>query len=173
MKIAECYLLGEIVKSHGLNGELVIFLDVDDPADYHDLKSIYIERDHQLVPFFVESLLLRGNKAITALEDIEDVKQAEQFIRQKVYLPLTDLPKLSEGQYYFHELLKCEVVEGKNSLGTVAQVLDVGSNQLIAVVNETGRELLIPLHDDIVKHLDRTNKEITVELPDGLLDLYS
>ena len=173
MNIADCYLLGEITKSHGLNGEVVLLLDVDNPNDYLDLELIYVERDHQLIPFFVESLLLRGSKAILGIEDIDSIEETEGLMQRKVYLPLAQLPELPDGKYYFHDLIGCTVVDDSGEIGQVSQILDIGNNELMSVLDANEKEILIPIQDDIIRYVDRKNKRVTVQLPDGLLELYA
>ena len=62
--------------------------------------------------------------------------------------------------------------EKENSLGTVKEIIDLSGNQLLTVVNGA-QEILIPMKDEIMKKVDIKSKKIEVELPDGLLDLYT
>lgn len=172
MVFDECYQLGSIVKTHGLNGKLVFFLDVDCPGSYRGLQSVFIGINGKLVPFVVKSFHLQGEKAIVALEEIEDLDSAKPLVGNPVYLPLSRLPKLKKGQYYFHQLYGFEVLEGEDKIGEVTGVVQLPNNNLLSV-NRKGREILVPLTDEIVKKVDLDKKKIFAELPEGLLEVFT
>ena len=172
MRIEDCYQLGNITKPHGLKGELNIFIDADDPSVYQNLESVFVEVHQKLVPFFVESLSLKGNKAIIAFEDVLTFEQAESMRGCALYLPLSALPELNEGQFYFHEIVGFTVVDTvQGQLGTVKQVYASGRQDLLEMSYQ-GLEILIPISDEIVSRVDRSQKQVHVQLPDGLLDVY-
>lgn len=171
MGFDDCYQLGNVVESHGLRGELVFYLDVDDPSGYMELESVFIDIKGKLVPFFIESFRLQGNRAIVSLEDIENLESASQLISKNIYLPLNKLPKLTDGKYYYHELIGFVVYNGDNLLGTVKEVFQIPANHLLGV-DYNGKEILIPIEDQIVLKVDTTFQKILTDLPDGLLDVY-
>ena len=172
MRQDDCYQLGEVIKTHGLNGEVSISLEVDFPNKYQNLESVFLEQQGKLVPFFIDSIQINGNKALVGFEDVDNIDHAKELIKAKLYLPLSSLPKLSKGQYYFHDLVQCEVFEGSKRLGIVKEVIDLNGNQLLAIDSD-GKEILIPLKDEILKHVDVDTKRIEAVLPEGLLDIYN
>jgi len=171
MGFDECYQLGNVVKTHGLRGELVFFLDVDFPEAYEEMESVFVDLNGKLVPFFIESFLLQGDKAIVALEEVESIDDAKPFVGKDLYLPLSKLPKLPKGQFYFHQLPGLEVFDGENLLGTVKEVYQMPNNNLLAI-DHKGTEVLIPISDEIVHTVDIDNGKILTNLPEGLLDVY-
>ena len=172
MGFDDCYELGNVIKTHGLNGEISILLDVDDPSQYTELESVFVDINEKLVPFFVESIhLQKENKALLALEDVEDIDSAKELVGRKLFLPLTFLPKLSSGQYYFHELTGFEVHDGDTFIGIVATIYELPQNNLLAIDHD-GIEILVPLSDGIIQSVDLNSKKIIKNLPDGLIDVY-
>ena len=171
MLLDDCYQLGEVIKTHGLHGEVSISLDVDFPEDYKKLESVFLQREGKLVPFFVSTIQVNGDKALVQFEDIDSVDDAKLLVKSKIFLPLTLLPKLPKGEFYFHDLIGCEVFENTNLIGVVKDVYE-GANELMAVYSDN-KEILIPLTDDVLKEVDIEGKKVDVVLPDGLLDLYS
>ncbi|WP_424962150.1 ribosome maturation factor RimM [Ekhidna sp.] len=172
MKQTDCYQLGEVIKTHGLKGEVSILLDVDFPDEYQNLESVFLEQSGKLVPFFIDTIQINGKKALVQFEDIQSLDDAKELIKSKLFLSLSSLPKLEQGQYYFHELIGCNVYEGHTQLGEIAQIIDLNGNQLISVDNK-GKEILIPLKDELLITVDIENKKVVVNLPDGLLDIYN
>lgn len=171
MRQDDCYQLGEVIKTHGLNGEVSISLEVDFPDEYQDLESVFLEQSGKLVPFFIDTIQINHNKALVKFEEIDSLDQAKELVKSKLYLPLSLLPDMEEGQYYFHDLAGCEVFEGNQPIGTAKEVIDLNGNQLLSV-DAQGKEVLIPLKDEILLSVDIKARKINVKLPEGLLDLY-
>jgi len=168
----DCYELGKVVKTHGLKGELSIFLDVDVPEEYEELASLLVERDGQLVPYFVESLNLQGQRGIVKLEEVGDINAASELVGCTLWMTLDNLPELEEDQFYYHEIVGYSVIdEATGPLGPVAGVATLPHQDLL-VVDHLGHEVLIPINDDIVLGHDAEAKTLTVRLPEGLLDVY-
>jgi 16S rRNA processing protein RimM len=171
MGFEECYQLGNVIKTHGLKGEVAILIDADIPENYKNLESVFIEINGKLVPFFIESLNLQGDKAIVKFEEIENIDDAMPLVSSNLFLPLKSLPKLAKGKYYFHELPGLSVFEGETLIGTVTGVVDMPNGDLLTVDHD-GTEMLIPLMDEIVTLVDVSAKRVEVTLPPGLLELY-
>lgn len=170
MNFDDHYQLGYVVKSHGLNGEITIFLDVEDPGYYRGLDLLFLLKGGQLIPHFLESFKVTGDKAMVKIEDYDSRDKADQLIGASVYLPLKYLPELEKDEYYLHQLLGFDIWQGKELLGKVEQFYDLGSQTLLSTTFK-GKEIMIPTHQDILKEVDLSNARIEVILPDGLLDL--
>lgn len=170
---SECYRLGTISKLFSYKGEVSIFLDVDDPEEYNFLESVFVEYDNKLIPFFLERIQIRKNgTAVVKFEDIDSEKQAQTILKCGLYLPLESLPELENNEFYFHEIEGFKVIDQiHGEIGYVNQVLDLSNNPLIEI-NSNGIEILIPKQDQFIIKIDREKKELTVNCPEGLLDMY-
>jgi 16S rRNA processing protein RimM len=172
MKVDDCYQLGYVIKPHGLKGELMIYLDVDFPEDYENLESLMLLQKHQLIPFFVEHISLQpGSKAIVKLDEISTRESAEALMATEIYLPLSTLPDLDDDQFYFHEVVGYQMMQGGNLVGTITAVIDSGP-QLLFEVAVDDFEILVPIVDEIIIEVDNDAKQVEVLLPDGLIDIY-
>lgn len=172
MRQDDCYQLGEVIKTHGLNGEVGISLDVDFPDEYQNLESVFLEQQGKLVPFFIDTIQINKTKALVKFDDLDTLDDAKSIVKSKLFLPLNSLPELDDGQYYFHDLVDCEVFENETKLGIIKEVIDLNGNQLINI-DSNGKEILIPLKDEILTSVDTKAKRIRVKLPEGLLDIYN
>lgn len=172
MDIESCYQLGYVLKTHGVQGELTFVLDVDDPGVYAGLESVFIEINGKLVPFFIDNIQILKEKAIVRLEDISSVQKAQHLVGNALYLPLDNLPELEEDQFYYHQIVDYQVVDEKmGNLGKVSNVYEMPHQDLVAMQYQE-KEVLIPITDEIVTGIDHEKKELYVELPEGLLDIY-
>jgi len=172
MGIDECYQLGYVIKNHGLNGEVNVFLDVDLPEDYKNLESVFVEIDKKLVPFFIEQIVIKGKKAKVRFEDVDSLSAADELKGKSLYLPLENLPPLSEKQFYYHDVISyaiCDQQEGE--FGLVEDVITAAHQDLL-VIDVKGKEVLVPINDEIIDRVDHDQKKLHVNLPEGLLDIY-
>ncbi|ARK12001.1 ribosome maturation factor RimM [Fibrivirga algicola] len=169
----DCFQLGHITKTHGLNGEVVFFLDVDDPSEYEDLDSVLIEVRGELTPYFIESSSINRDRAIVALEDVDTLEEAKKLINCPIWLPLDNLEQITDpDRFYYHEIIGYRIVDKEEGpLGTVSSVMAMPTQDLIAM-DYRGQEMLIPINSAIVKTIDRAAKTLNVELPEGLLEVY-
>ncbi len=172
MRKEDCFELGFITKLHGVKGQLVLHLDVDYPDEYEELESVFLELKGNLVPFFIDDIRIQGNKAIVSFEDINSTDEAEAIKGSVAFLPLSCLPELEEGQFYFHQVLGFSVVENNQKLGTV-EFFNQGSAQTLMVFTHTsGKEVLVPVSESILLGADFEKQELYVNLPEGLLEIY-
>ena len=169
----DCFQLGHITKTHGLNGEVVFFLDVDDPDEYDDLESILIEVRGELLPYFIESMSINRDRAIVALEGVDTIDEGKKLINCPLWMPLDNLEEITDpDRFYYHEIIGYQIIdETDGPLGTVASVMTMATQDLIAM-DYKGQEMLIPINSAIVKTVDREAKTLNVALPDGLLAVY-
>jgi 16S rRNA processing protein RimM len=167
----ECYRLGNITKPFGIKGQMVFYLDVDSPDDYADLDSAFVEVKGALVPYFFKVDNINGNKAVVTFEDLTP-QEAQALAGHDLYLPLDLLPELTGNQFYFHEVTGFKVIDvEKGEIGIIQSIIEYPAQPLFSIMNGD-KEILIPVIDPIIKKVDREQRTITIEAPNGLIDLY-
>ncbi len=171
MGFDECFLLGQIVKTHALQGEVSAWLDVDDPGQYKNLESVFLDQNGKLVPFFISRLSISDKRAIISFDGVATLEDADTLIGADLYLPLSFLPALPEGKYYFHDLIGFDFFDGDKLIGKVSQIYELPTHTLVAVDHE-GKEILIPAEEQVLGKVDLKNKKIQANLPSGLVELY-
>jgi 16S rRNA processing protein RimM len=172
MAKTEYFELGYLAKPHGLKGALHVFMDVDDPYEYEDLDAVFVQQGNEMVPYFIVDLQIRDNLNLITLEGITSVDAAKELVGSKLHLPVSMLPKLKEDQFYYHEIVDYQVNDHNlGPLGIVKEVYSTGAQDVIIMIYQ-GVEVLIPLTDEIVPQVDKANKCVITQLPDGLLDVY-
>jgi 16S rRNA processing protein RimM len=167
------FYLGKIAKLHGYKGEVSLFLDVTNPADYNQLKRVFVDVDGVLIPFFIDQLKPK-NKGFIAVkfQDINEEIAAKKLLKKSIYLPEDELAELSDTSFYDHEISGFKVYDQiKGFIGIVDTVIDLTSNPLLRIEFNTN-EILVPIFDGLIKNVDRDKKELHIQAPDGLIDLY-
>jgi len=172
--LADCFNLGILTKPHGVQGEMLLFVDADEPERYRKLEGFFVERGDRLVPYFVETMRPHGKRYVVRLEGVDDFEAASQLAGLKVHLPLDQLPDLDNETFYFHEVLgwRCFDAETNQDLGAIDGVRDDGPYPLLMVQGNAGEEIIIPLPEHVSVKVDRAQRCLTVTLPPGLLELY-
>jgi len=172
MKKEDCFNLGIITKTFGKNGEVIFFLDVDYPESYNDLEMVFIEINQKLIPFFIETIKIKGNYATVKLEDISNPEKAQKFLKLNLFLPIDSLPDLPDEKFYFHEIIGFSVEdENHGNIGIINDILELPEQSLLQILFKE-KEILIPIVDEIVKSVDSDNKKVYINAPQGLIDLY-
>lgn len=173
MNKADCFHLGYVAKLHGYKGEVSLFLDVTNPQDYHGLDMVFIDMNDQLTPFFIEHSMVRNNGYLTVkFESIDTEEAAKRIVRRKVYLPAEILPELEGVHFYDHEVIGFKVIDVHfGEVGVLDMIIDNKVNPLLQI-DHNGTEVLIPLIEGLVQKVDRKKKELHVEAPEGLIELY-
>jgi 16S rRNA processing protein RimM len=173
MEKDDFFYFGKILSTHGNKGQLMVFLDVDEPAKYQNLESVYVDLDPERVPFFIESLEMRPKKkAVIRFEDVSTLGDAEPFSGRKLYLPVSMLPKLTGNRFYHHEVTGFRVIdETHGEIGTVESILEMPTQSLFQI-RFGKKEILIPVTDGIIIKVDRRNRLIRIKAPPGLISLY-
>ncbi len=168
----ECFNLGYIAKRIGNYGELAFVLDVDNPGSYQKLESVFVELNNTLVPFFIKKIQLRGNTAVVSIEGIDTIEKAEELIKSSLYLPLSFLPALKGKKFYFHEIVGYTVIDKTyGAIGFVEKILDF-PHQAIFQIKKGEHEILIPAKDEFITSINRDTRQIELNAPEGLIDIY-
>lgn len=173
MKVEDCFELGIISKLHSFKGEVILYIDSDEPEHYYDIDSVFLEINKQLVPFFIaKSSVHKGKQLRVRFEGVDNEEQAKLILKKNAFLPLTALPSLKDDQFYYHEIPGYVLHDQEDKkIGEVLDVIENPANVLLTVLYR-GNEALIPLNDNTFKSIDKKNKTLTVFIPEGLLDLY-
>ena len=173
MDLQDSIYIGQIAKLHGYKGGVSLFLDVSDPNEYKETNTFFVEMDGILTPFIVETLKLK-NKGFAAVkfQGIDSEQHALALIKKKVYIPKSDIKEIDHLRLNDHEIIGYSVEdENKGAIGTVVGVFDLKSNPLL-IIDFKEKEILIPLVDELIVHVDRDSKRIKINAPEGLIDLY-
>ena len=168
----KCFYVGKIVKTHGLKGEVTLRIDNEQFDDIEELNYFLLDVNEQLIPYFIEDIAYHSNKAFVLFQDLKTLEAANQFVGKSAYLPLDLLPEKEGNDFYSHEVVGYLVVdEEKGEIGNVNEIIEYPTQSIIQIIKD-GKEILIPIHDDILQDVNRDEKKIYIKAPNGLIDMY-
>lgn len=164
----EVFKIGRLGKAHGVKGEVSFQFD-DDIFDTADADYLILELDGILVPFFMEEYRFRSDSvALVKFCDVDTQQRASELTGSDVYFPrelaeeADDVPSLSR-------LVGFSIIEAetRQEVGTIAAIDDQTQNILFEL--EDGQ--LLPASDDLITSIDTKLQQITMHIPEGLLDI--
>jgi 16S rRNA processing protein RimM len=171
-KSPEYLVIGEVLRPHGVLGELRIRILTDYPERIAQLQTVYLGTgpDAPVKPYPVEGMRLHLEYGLLKLRGINARLKADRLRGLFVMVDIEHAVPLEEGEFYLYELLGLEVrtVEGE-TLGTIREVIETGANDVYVVKGSRYGEVLIPATEETIVQSDIPGGMITVRLPDGLL----
>lgn len=171
IKLSDVYRIGCLGKPHGVKGEIAFSFD-DDVFDRQEADFMFVMIDGLLVPFFFEEYRFSSDVvALVKFEGVDTLEQAADLTGCDVFFPRDasddDADTVSKA-----ELSGFKLVDASTGIvvGDVTAIDDSTANPLFVVDTPKG-ELLIPASHELVKAIDKKNQTITVDIPEGLLQL--
>jgi 16S rRNA processing protein RimM len=162
--------IGDIVGVFGVRGELKVAPLSDIPRRFARLETVYVGA--QRTPFRVLGAHEHKRQVLLRLEGLADRTSAEELRGMRLWIPAAALTPLPRDQYYLHDVvgLRVQHINGQ-PLGTVADVLTTGANDLFVVHDTpTGAEVLLPVVKAFVKSIDLVSGIVLVDPIPGLFD---
>ena len=166
--------IGQIVNTHGINGELKVKVFSDSNNRFESLSRVYASADvnsPDKQELTISGLRYQKEMVLMKVKEIQDLTHAEKYKRFLLQIPEQELLPLPEGRYYIYQLEGLEVWEKDICYGILKEVMQPGSND-VYVVSDGKREILIPALKTVIKNVDLNQGRLEVELPAGLLELY-
>lgn len=164
--------VGKVVNSHGIRGELKIVPETDFPERFDVGNSlIIVDSQNKQTPVTVKTSRLHKNVFIVLFDQFSNINDVEKYKGSLLKIEAKNQKPLEEGEYYYHEIIGCKVVtEEEQELGLVSEVLTPGANDVWVVSLPKGKQLLLPVIDDVILNVDIPNKTIRIHLMEGLLE---
>ncbi|MET0393961.1 MAG: ribosome maturation factor RimM [Chitinophagaceae bacterium] len=170
--VAEYFKIGKLVAVHGLKGELLLKHTLGKKTSLKGLSALFVEeRKNSFLPWFIGSAKIKdADEIYLQLEGIETREAAARLAQKEVWLPEADFKKFTTKTAPAG-LLGYTVVNEGETLGEILEVIEQ-PHQLLCRLEIKGKEVLIPLHEQTLQKADHKKRQVIVQLPEGLLDIY-
>ncbi len=163
-------IVGRVSRPHGIRGELRVVPDTDFPEHLAGLIEAVLLKDDRPTPVRVQRVRPHGAEILVTIAGVESIEQAEQWRGADLAVPRRDAAVLPQGRHYVFEVLGLRVLtEAGEELGTVAEILRTGSND-VYVVRGAGREYLIPAISSVVLAIEPAAGRLIIRPLAGLLE---
>lgn len=169
IKEQEVYKIGVIGKAHGVKGELSIQID-DDVFDRVDAEYLVLKLDGIFVPFFMEEYRFKSDSvALVKFEGVDTQERARELTGVEVFFPRELAEQDEEAELSYAALVGYTLIDNNSGkpVGTIAYV----DEQTINIMFELEDGRLIPASEELIVDVDQKNRTITLDIPEGILDL--
>jgi 16S rRNA processing protein RimM len=164
--------IGKIVSSFGLKGEVILLHQLGKKTSLKGLEVLFIEqRKDEMLTYFIKSARIKSEDEIYLQLEGIDVKEKSKLVLQKqVWLAEEDFEKYVRKSSPI-SLLGYHIITANENLGEILEVIEQ-PHQVLCRINLNEKEALIPLHEETIRKVDKKKKQVHVDLPEGLLDIY-
>ena len=164
--------VGKIVATFGVKGEVVLHHQLGKKTSLKGLETIFVEvNKDEMLPYFIEATRIKNDEELFLKFDGIDTKEAAHRLMQKrVWLPQEEFEKYVAKTAPIM-LLGFHIINEGEDLGEILEVIEQ-PHQLLCRIDYKGKEALIPVHEDFLLKIDKKKRQVQVELPEGLLDIY-
>ena len=163
--------MGHLVRPHGILGEIVVNWYAISP--FSSKTPFFIQKAaEEPKSVTVASYRLHNERLLVKLVEVNNRDQAELLRNYKLLTRRENLPAIDKDEAYICDLLGSKVVlpDGK-LIGHFDHVVK-GATQIWSIMTEENLEILFPAEPDFIKNFDLAAHIITIDPPEGLLELY-
>ena len=156
----ERILVGEVLRSHGVAGWLVVKPIGTDPERLPALESVCLGE----ILYPVDRDRVVGRAVLLKLVGVEDANQAAELRGKHIFIPFVQRVSLPEGQYFIDDLIGFAVVTAEGlAIGRLAEVWSMPANDVLVVRTPEEGQVLIPALKSAVRAIEREDRQIVVE----------
>jgi len=169
----EFFQVGKVVKQSGSTGELVFILDTDILPGNMKLESVFIQLQGNLIPFFIDHSRMKShNQLLVKLLDVDSVEDAAPLLGCRLFLPVSARPKTRKIKSVALDLVGFHVIDHVHGdIGIVLNILEMPMQELLEIDHE-GKQILVPLVEEIILGIDEKKKTLSIQAPEGLIEIY-
>lgn len=170
--MTELFKIGKLVAVHGLKGELLLKHELGKKTSLKGLQAIFIEeKKNSFLPLFIESAKIKSEEEIyIKLEGVNTREAAIKLGKKEIWVPEPDFKKFASINAPA-SLLGYTIINDHEPLGEILELIEQ-PHQLLCRLEIKGKEVLIPLNETFLKKTDHKKKQVIVDLPEGLLEIY-
>ena len=157
--------LGKITGAHGIKGWLKIQSFSSPPENILNYPSWIINNQGEEDFYSIEQGRKQNKKIVVKLENIDDRNTAESLINSKILILRSDLPKLSNENYYWSDLVGLSVLNSEETvIGKIESLIETGANDVMVIITLKDERILIPfVMHEIIKEVNVEQNYIKID----------
>ncbi|MGH9316081.1 MAG: ribosome maturation factor RimM [Thermoanaerobaculia bacterium] len=169
---ASMLLVGTVRRPHGLRGEVSVEVATDFPERFVPGSILTWSAGVRQCALTLRSARRHGARMLMCFEGVPNLEAARELAGGELCIPVKDAVPAPEDFYYSHEVdgWSCLDIAGK-VLGVARGLAETAAGPLLSVETLTRKETLVPFVRPIVVSVDRAERRIVLDLPEGLLEL--
>ena len=164
----EYIVVGKIVNTHGIKGDIKIYPYTTNMERFSILKKAYIGQDKLSVE--IENIKYHKGMILLKLKGFNNINEVLKFKDEFIFVDELNKVKLPKDNYFIYELIDCKVFDlDGNSLGYIKDVLQNSSND-IYIIKDKDKEYLIPAVKKFIKEVNIVEKKVVIDPIEGMIE---
>lgn len=164
--------VGVISSTHGLRGEVKVFPTTDDAKRFKDLKQVLLDTGKEELALEIETVKFIRNMVILKFREFNNINEIEKYKGKDLLIHRNQAVALGPDENFIVDLIGLQVVTDEGEVfGTLTDVIKTGANDVYAVEDKNGKEVLFPAIKQCILDINLEEGTMSVHIMDGLLDL--
>ena len=157
--------VGQIVKTHGIKGELKVKILTDNLSRFDKGSVLYVGEDKKEVT--ITSSRVHQGMILITINELYDINKVLDYVNKMMYVDIDSVEDDEDG-YYYDDLIGCDVFVNDEKIGVVNDIIEVPQGELLEI-DINGEMKLVPYVDEFISSVDIDNKKIVITPIEGLL----
>jgi len=164
-------VVGKIVNTRGLKGDLkVVSFSSFNEERFKKGNKLFIDFNGEIIEVEVNKSSHDPKFIYVSFKGLEDINLVEKYKGCELKFPVDKLPELEEDNYYYRDLIGCEVYQEEKFVGKVLSVEESNNISMLRIKSDTSKnDVLVLFMKQFVKAVDLDNKKIYLNVVEGLL----
>jgi 16S rRNA processing protein RimM len=164
-------VVGTIVNTHGLKGELRILPDTDfQSVRFAKGKTLYVAFGETLIAVKVKTHRVHKGFDLLSFEGLEDINLVERWKSCALFADNETIRHLDPNEFHIAELAGRPVIQGGNQKGEIVGVRTYPQGDYLEIRVLDGSLRLVPFRDEFVLNLARGDDAVEIVAMEGLLE---
>lgn len=158
------YLVGKIIGTHGIKGELKVKSDTS--FDRFKVGNVlYVEKEY---PITINSVRNHKDFTLITVNSFTNINDVLDLVNKEIYVN-HDRKELKDGEYYYEDIIGLDVFDSNNiNRGVVNDIIEVPQGLLLEIKGQE-KTSLIPYVKEFIKEINLSEKKIVINEIEGLL----
>lgn len=163
-------VVGTFGAPYGVQGWLKVHAATENRHSILEYQPWLIQKNGGWFPVGLSAWKQHAGRLLVKLTGVNDRNAAQAMVQQQIAIEPAQLPLLPSGEYYWSQLLGCQVdTVADYPLGLVIQLLETGANDVLVVKADANEaygitERLIPwIEPAVIQQVDLVRRQVTVD----------
>ena len=163
--------IGTVVSKHGYKGDIKISVSSNNLDTFPDLKYLFIDLYGCFIPFKIDNVRsFSKNVLIVKLKEIRSEDEVNEVINKNIYIDSAEMASNIDSGFFYNDLINFDVITDSKKIGRIENINSNLPQPVFEIIYDS-RKVLIPIHEDLIKKIDKENKIIYLDIPNGLLEI--
>jgi 16S rRNA processing protein RimM len=171
----EWVIVARVVRPQGRHGEALAELLTDFPERFAERKRLFLLSAKSAPrPIELERHWLHQGRIVLKFAGIDSINDVETLRGLEVAIPKAERAPLEDGAIYIADMIGSTLIDSRTT-AEIGEIIEVdresSATPLLVVKSAAKQEILVPFVKAFHPNFEVATKRLTMELPEGILDL--